>query len=510
MFVDVCPRFTAYNCCIFHNTRPAVRLFHTRSATRMSGHSGPSLNPLIEEDSPSLTTVPELVKRFSVSKLSERPGDPPAPRMSSGTPAPSANSHHRPWQDSLHTVSKALSFLLATGIHSDVTFVVGREGKQFKVHRLILSMRSPVFEDLLIANPADSGGVVVLKEDSPGAFNWLLNHIYSDRTDLDSIDNALLVLGLADKYMIASAYDTSMRYLQTIVKRNNVLKIYQHLVHLFSDNDSLRGLCRRIFTDNGNAVLISSSLLDLTPEAMTQLLQEPLRVTSETVILKALVSWGQAQLKLQGKQLTPSNLREQVEPFLSEIRFLTMTSDEFVQNVVTSDILTPDETVYVLKNIAKPGEVAPASSVNSITINTSRVNRSSLITKDQMRSCVCEGVNKTWLRDSEYEFQFVASDNIVLLAVKLQLGGGAEDIQLDIRKEDPRANVLASVETVGNNLAFKNPVHLREGITYVFTLKVKDPQTSLYGCRYSKQTYEADGFIITLSSGVFIQAVVFI
>ncbi|XP_066956908.1 BTB/POZ domain-containing protein 6-like isoform X6 [Macrobrachium rosenbergii] len=349
----------------------------------MSGHSGPSLNPLIEEDSPSLATVPELVKRFSVSKLSERPGDPPAPRMSSGTPAPSANSHHRPWQDSLHTVSKALSFLLATGIHSDVTFVVGREGKQFKVHRLILSMRSPVFEDLLIANPADSGGVVVLKEDSPGAFNWLLNHIYSDRTDLDSIDNALLVLGLADKYMIASAYDTSMR----------------------------------IFTDNGNAVLISSSLLDLTPEAMTQLLQEPLRVTSETVILKALVSWGQAQLKLQGKQLTPSNLREQVEPFLSEIRFLTMTSDEFVQNVVTSDILTPDETVYVLKNIAKPGEVAPASSVNSITINTSRVNRSSLITKDQMRSCVCEGVNKTWLRDSEYEFQFVASDNIVLLAV---------------------------------------------------------------------------------------------
>ncbi|XP_064111042.1 BTB/POZ domain-containing protein 2-like isoform X2 [Macrobrachium nipponense] len=441
----------------------------------MSGHSGSSINPMVAENSP-LATVPELVKRFSVSKLSERPEDPPVPGMSSETPAPSAKSHHRPWQDSLHTVSKALNFLLATGIHSDVTFVVGREGKQFKVHRLILSMRSPVFEDLLIANPADSSGVVVLNEDSPGAFNWLLNHIYSDKTDLDSIDNALLVLGLADKYMIASAYDTSIR----------------------------------IFTDNGNAVLISSSLLDLTPEAMAQLLQEPLRVTSETVILKALVSWGQAQLKLQGKQLTPSNLREQVEPFLSEIRFLTMTSEEFVQNVVTSDILTPDETVYVLKNIAKPGEVAPASRINTITINTSRVNRSSLITKDQMRSCVCEGVNKTWLRDSEYEFQFVASDNIVLLAVKVQLGGGAEDIQLDIRKEDPRANVLASVETVGNNLAFKNPVHLREGITYVFTLKVKDPQTSLYGCRYSKQIYEAEGFVITLSSGVFIQAVVFI
>ncbi|XP_068214996.1 BTB/POZ domain-containing protein 6-like [Palaemon carinicauda] len=361
----------------------------------MSGHSGSSLNPMMSEN-PQLPTVPELVRRFSASKMSDPPTDPPGPTMSSEISVPSTKSHHRPWQDSLHTVSKALGFLLASGIHSDVTFVVGREGKQFK-----------------------------------------------------------------------------------------------------------------IFTDNGNAVLISSSLLDLTPEAMTQLLQEPLRVTSETVILKALVSWGQAQLKLEGKQLTPSNLRQLIKPFLSEIRFLTMTSDEFVQNVVTADILSPEETVYVLKNIAKPGETAPLHNVNDIPINTSRVNRSSLITKEQMRSCLCEGVNKTWLRDTEYEFQFVVSDNIVLMAIKVQLGGGEEDIQLDIRKEDPRAKPLASVETVGNNLAFKNPVHLREGITYVFTLKLKDSQTSLFGCRYSKQSYEADGFIITLSSGVFIQAVVF-
>lgn len=41
----------------------------------------------------------------------------------------------RPWQDSLHTVGAALNFLLASGTHSDVTLVVGREGKQFKASR---------------------------------------------------------------------------------------------------------------------------------------------------------------------------------------------------------------------------------------------------------------------------------------------------------------------------------------------------------------------------------------
>ncbi|MPC50294.1 hypothetical protein E2C01_044118 [Portunus trituberculatus] len=46
-----------------------------------------------------------------------------------------------------------------------------------------------------------------------------------------------------------------------------------------------------IFQDNGNAVLVSPALLELTPETMVQLLMEPLRVTSETVIFKALVKW---------------------------------------------------------------------------------------------------------------------------------------------------------------------------------------------------------------------------
>ena len=36
------------------------------------------------------------------------------------------------WQDSLDTSSAALNFLLNTGTHSDITLVVGSEGKQFR------------------------------------------------------------------------------------------------------------------------------------------------------------------------------------------------------------------------------------------------------------------------------------------------------------------------------------------------------------------------------------------
>ncbi|KAK8382793.1 hypothetical protein O3P69_011379 [Scylla paramamosain] len=110
---------------------------------------------------------------------------------SSGTPA-------RPWQDSLHTAGQALNFLLASGTLSDVTLMVGREGV-------------PVLEDILLLNTTSKSSVVTLKDDSPSAFYWLLNHIYADKSDISDIDLALQVLGLADKYMVASAYDISIK-----------------------------------------------------------------------------------------------------------------------------------------------------------------------------------------------------------------------------------------------------------------------------------------------------------
>lgn len=426
--------------------------------------------------------------------------------------AGSPGSPARPWQDSLHTAGQALNFLLASGTLSDVTLTVGREGKQFRVHRLILAMRSPVFEDMLLLNTTSKSSVVTLKEDSPSAFYWLLNHIYADKSDINNIDLALQVLSLADKYMVASAYDISIKFLQNAVKRNNVLKIYKYVVHLFPDNESLRNLCSRVFRDNGNAVLVSPALLELTPETIGQLLEEPLRITSEIVIFKALVKWGQAQLKLQGKPSTTSGLRQEISQFLPLVRFFTMTSEEFVQSVVTSDVLTPDESVFILKSIANPeGDISSLSSLpsNSVKINTSRETRAFAITKDMTHTCVCEGVSKLWLHEQVYHFQLVPSDNIVLLAINVQLQGGNEEAKINIRKEDPSSDVIARAESRSGHLPFRNPVYLREDVTYIITIHVPDPETSLYGSKFSTEVYEADGFRLTVTPGVFVSALEF-
>ncbi|CAL4169366.1 unnamed protein product [Meganyctiphanes norvegica] len=188
-----------------------------------------------------------------------------------------------------------------------------------------------------------------------------------------------------------------------------------------------------------------------------------------------------------------------------------MTSDEFVNSVVVTDILTPEETVYILKNIARSeNDSSPSLLFKTYNLNTSRESRASLISKDQMRTCVCEEVKKQWIQQSSYEFSISSSDNIVLMAIKLQLDGGTTETTVEIHKEDSNSSPLAVCETRGNNVSFRNPVHLREAVNYIVKVTVSDPDTHLYGVKFATKTYEVDGFLITISSGVFVQALVII
>ena len=55
--------------------------------------------------------------------------------------------------------------------------------------------------------------------------------------------------------------------------------------------------------------------------------------------------------------------------------------------------------------------------------------------QDVTRTCVCDNVSKLWLQEQEYHFQLVPSDNIVLLAVNVQLQGGIEEAQVKGERE---------------------------------------------------------------------------
>ncbi|CAL4152446.1 unnamed protein product, partial [Meganyctiphanes norvegica] len=97
---------------------------------------------------------------------------------------------------------QCLAQLLMSKEMSDITIVIPGHDENFKVHRLILSMWSVVFQAMLFG-PMAEGDTITLSEDPPEAFSWLLAYMYTGETELPSVELALQVYLLANKYLLA-------------------------------------------------------------------------------------------------------------------------------------------------------------------------------------------------------------------------------------------------------------------------------------------------------------------
>ncbi|XP_042867792.1 uncharacterized protein LOC122250449 [Penaeus japonicus] len=215
-------------------------------------------------------------------------------------------------------------------------------------------MSSPVFEAML-CGPLAEGDVLTLPEDPPEAFEWLLDHLYKNKTKLPDVELAMQVYQLANKYQL----------------------------------DKLCQICSEILATESDLVLRSERLGILRPHNLARLLaNDRLAASSESLVFRALLAWGRAKLddspagraegsktsdmqeqgprpKKQAKRCPPSGqpvgsqsesqesnaLRNVVKEFLPSIRFLTMSTDEFVKHVLPSRVLTSDEAMAVLMNI---------------------------------------------------------------------------------------------------------------------------------------------------------------
>ncbi|XP_076049451.1 BTB/POZ domain-containing protein 2-like [Oratosquilla oratoria] len=110
----------------------------------------------------------------------------------------------QPWQMVVRGNMECLEYLYTSGEYSDLD-IIFLEGVCIKAHRMILSMKSPVFGAMLMGPMATTGKQLNLPEDPHEVFRKLLEHTYLDRMDLESVEEALEVYTLAHKYLMEPA-----------------------------------------------------------------------------------------------------------------------------------------------------------------------------------------------------------------------------------------------------------------------------------------------------------------
>ncbi|XP_064083017.1 BTB/POZ domain-containing protein 3-like isoform X2 [Macrobrachium nipponense] len=220
----------------------------------------------------------------------------------------------------------------------------------FIVHRLILAMSSPVFEAMFYGPMAEKADLT-LPDDPPEAFVFLMGYIYKGNASLPNVDMAVMVYKLANKYQMSSLFSVCSEYLQSRVDLNNLALVYE-MSFLYEDSE-LKQKCRKVVSES-REILSSPGVGQLTVQCMEDLLQQELPVQSEVAVFEGLLQWGTLQ---SGNSSTsakcPKGLRQEIETLLPHIRFLTMTLDDFVEHVMPSGVLTPEESNAIMMNIKR-------------------------------------------------------------------------------------------------------------------------------------------------------------
>ena len=195
------------------------------------------------------------------------------------------------------------------------------------------------------------GDTITLK-DNPEAFKLILNYMYKGQTDLPSVELAIQVYQLADKYIM----------------------------------DHLKSVCSKVLGEAPNSFFSSPSIGALRRDSLKQLLAEDLTVSSELVIFKGILNWCRAHLIDQGTEVTSTSLRKESDIFLPEVRFLTMSLSDFVKHVVPERILSLEEVETIQLKIAGDPNVNISPLFTNNTEKRGRFNISQLRTCKIMRN----------------------------------------------------------------------------------------------------------------------------
>lgn len=257
-------------------------------------------------------------------------------------------------QSALECPSDRLTALYNHPRLCDLTITFPGHQETLKAHRLILAISSPVFELMLYGSMAE-GNELKLPMDPPEAFKLLLKYIYCGSLKLPCVAEAVDVYILANRYQMDKVFHQCSRFLQNNLDKDNLPMVYD-TASLFEDK-ALQEKCSEIINATENSTMPRSNIEQLGRKSLRHFLEQDFSLLSEVYLFKGLISWAANHLGDQSSNSFTLNQRHQVEEFLPLIRFLTMTTDEFVENVLPTNVLTPKESNRILMNIKSVGNM---------------------------------------------------------------------------------------------------------------------------------------------------------
>ena len=250
------------------------------------------------------------------------------------------------WQSTKKTVLERSRHMFNNPFMSDIAFSCEGSDKKFFAHKYVLATSSAVFYVMFYDELAEKNPVLHLSDTDEESLEEFLRFLYTDECNLTT-DNAVFVLYLAKKYIVPSLAQKCFEYFDANFAAENVFIFFQQAIQ-FHDN-KLEEKCWDFIDLKTSKAVASDGFSDINQATLVKLLErEPLNV-EEVDLFKAVIKWSEAECSRKGIEANAKNKRAAMGNAIYQIRFASMTLQDFAQNVSQSGILTPEVIKFSYK-----------------------------------------------------------------------------------------------------------------------------------------------------------------
>ncbi|XP_037824642.1 BTB/POZ domain-containing protein 6-like [Lucilia sericata] len=263
------------------------------------------------------------------------------------------------WQHEYKHQIDRLWHLIVEQMFTDCSFVFeDPEGNKKIVlaHKLILVAASPVFQQMFYGPMAEKDGTIVITDINVITFQNMIEFIYTDCINFDTVEMACQLYYAAKKYMLKHLMEACVIFLSANVNLQTFSQIYEFSE--FYDEPSLKKECSEFLIADAKEVLTDPNFTDIKMSTMLFILDhDKLKHVTELDLFNALERLATKKGLLQNKatqNAEQTNDMLLLKKAIKKIRFLTMTPETFANGPAHSKLLEKQETLAILIKLSSP------------------------------------------------------------------------------------------------------------------------------------------------------------
>lgn len=225
----------------------------------------------------------------------------------------------------------------------DVTFLV--DSQRIRAHRWVLAAASPKYKAQFYGLRPDENEILIPNV-SAAAFNEFLQFFYKDSVTL-TLENIEAVLDMAKQSLVDEFVVNCVRFLATVVTAKNLCWAYR--MSILYDIEPLRVQCEYQIGRNTKDIFATDSFLDCDHEVLLRILRFNSLNCKEKEVFDACIKWARAKCQQTDLKSSPKYLRSALGDAIYEIRFTSMSIEEFASaHKMVEGLFTHDELVEIL------------------------------------------------------------------------------------------------------------------------------------------------------------------